>query len=166
MTMQLFFQAINNKIIKLDVLPSETLLDVKLKIQDVEGIFPNRHRLVYDEKQLDDDKTVSYYNIKDEDRIISTFISQGKTISLAYYNQINSASPTSWFGDGALGFSCYSTYYNLYNMNIFGLAILIVTVAPGFRTKGMKYFFADLLTIIINCLLFLLYIFSLLNGPH
>ena len=137
MTMQLFFQAINSKIIKLDVLPNETLLDVKLKVQDSERIFPNRHRLVYDGKQLDDDKTVSYYDIKDEDRVISTFISQGKTISLAYYNQINSASR---IGNAALGISCYSIYQSSYNIKIFGSAILIVTVAPGFRTKGMSHF--------------------------
>ena len=46
------------------VLPSDTILSVKAKIQDIENIKINQQRLVYSSKQLEDSQTLNDYHIK------------------------------------------------------------------------------------------------------
>ena len=51
------------KNITLMVQPSDTIESVKFEIQDKEGIRPNRQRLVFAGKQLEDKHTLSFYDI-------------------------------------------------------------------------------------------------------
>ena len=73
--MQIFVKTLIGKTITLDVEPSDTIKNIKEKLQYKEGMYnmhPDNQRIIFASKKLDNDKTVNECNIQKESSLICT----------------------------------------------------------------------------------------------
>jgi ubiquitin C len=65
-TINIFIKTLTGKTIPLNIGPTGTIEALKSKFQDQEGIPIGRQCLIYAGKQLEDDRTLAFYNIEHE----------------------------------------------------------------------------------------------------
>lgn len=69
MSFQIFVKSISGQSRAVTVEKTDTILSIKQKIQDKEGVPPDQQRLIYSGKNLENDRTVGEYNLEKDSTI-------------------------------------------------------------------------------------------------
>jgi ubiquitin len=71
--MLIFIKTLTNKIFTLDVDMYDLIADVKVKITNLYGVPPDNQRFIFAGRNIEDTKTLEYYNMQEESTLYLVF---------------------------------------------------------------------------------------------